>query len=139
MRDTCELNVLSDCSRLCSSPMSARTSWKIGRLLPCPAGMCMPDWAIRLRRPTVLSAYGLAAGVGAGDDEQAKGETKTEVDGHHHTRTRGDRGFRVVVGSFLVRRVDRLDRIVRPSGLVAKEVLQQGMTRPGAARGGRRC
>ena len=55
MREMCELNVLSDCSRLCSSPMSARMWWKTGTLLPSPAGMCMPDWAIRHSRPVVLS------------------------------------------------------------------------------------
>ena len=54
MREMCELNVLSDCSRLCSSPMSARMWWKTGTLLPSPAGMCMPDWAIRHSRPVVL-------------------------------------------------------------------------------------
>ena len=54
IREMCELKVLSDCSRLCSSPMSARMWRKTGTLLPSPAGMCMPDWAIRQSRPAVL-------------------------------------------------------------------------------------
>ena len=32
IRRTCDEKVESDCSRLCSSPMSARTSSKIGKL-----------------------------------------------------------------------------------------------------------
>ena len=50
------LNVDSDCSMLCSSPMSAWTEAKTGRRLPASAGTGSPACAIALSSPTVFSA-----------------------------------------------------------------------------------
>ena len=52
----CEENVESDCSRLCSSPMSASTSSKTGSCDPWCAGMCRPDCAMIASSPTVFRA-----------------------------------------------------------------------------------
>ena len=96
IREICELNVLSDCSRLCSSPMSARMRLKTGTLLPSPAGMCMPHWAIRQSRPGRLEADGFAAGVRPRDDEQVEAEAEADVDRDHLTfRSQGGRRLAV--------------------------------------------
>ena len=76
MREMCELKVLSDCSRLCSSPMSARMWWKTGTLLPSPAGMCMPALGHQAEQAGRLEADRLAAGVRPGDDEQVEAECR---------------------------------------------------------------
>ena len=52
----CELNVDSDCSIDCSSPMSANTASKTGRRLSLSAGTGIPACAISASRPTVLRA-----------------------------------------------------------------------------------
>ena len=39
----------------CSSPMSAKTSRKIGRRLPASAGTCRPAWCMSASRPSVRS------------------------------------------------------------------------------------
>ena len=64
-----ELKVESDCSMLCSSPMSAWTESKTGRRLPSSAGMGRPAWAMSAEQPDGLEGDGLAAGVGAGDEQ----------------------------------------------------------------------
>ena len=72
IRRTCDENVESDCSRLCSSPMSASTSSKIGNCEPSPAGTCRPDWAMIASRPTVFERHRLAAGVRPGHDQDVE-------------------------------------------------------------------
>ena len=69
IRRTCDEKVESDCSRLCSSPMSASTSSKTGSCDPSPAGMCRPAWAMTASSPTVLSATVLPPVFGPGDDQ----------------------------------------------------------------------
>ncbi len=49
------LKVDSDCAMDCSSPMSAKTSRKIGRRLPAAAGTCRPAWCISESSPMVRS------------------------------------------------------------------------------------
>ena len=49
-----EEKVLSDCSILCSSPMSANTSSKIPSSERSDAGICRPDCPISVSRPTVF-------------------------------------------------------------------------------------
>ena len=49
-----EENVLRLCSILCSSPISAKISWKMASSERSPAGMCRPDCPIRVSRPTVF-------------------------------------------------------------------------------------
>ena len=56
MLPMCELNVDSDCSIDCSSPMSANTASKTGRRLSFSAGTGIPACAINASRPTVLMA-----------------------------------------------------------------------------------
>src|SRR4026207_130630 len=51
----CPLNVLSDCSMDCSSPISAKTVWNNGSSDPLCTGICIPLCAIKTSRPTVLS------------------------------------------------------------------------------------
>ena len=46
----------SDWAIDCSSPMSAKTSRKIGSRDPGAAGTCRPDWCISASRPSVRSA-----------------------------------------------------------------------------------
>ena len=46
--------VESDCSMLCSSPMSAKMLRCMQTRLPSPAGMNRPHWAIAVSRPRVL-------------------------------------------------------------------------------------
>ena len=50
----CPEKVESDCSMLCSSPMSANTSRNTARRLPWKAGMWSPACPIRVKRPTVF-------------------------------------------------------------------------------------
>src|SRR5208282_3701551 len=56
IRRTCDENVESDCSRLCSSPISASTWSKTGSCEPSAAGTCRPLCAMIASKPTVLSA-----------------------------------------------------------------------------------
>ena len=51
----CPENVDSDWAIDCSSPMSAKTSRKIGSRLPAAAGMCRPAWCISASSPSVRS------------------------------------------------------------------------------------
>ena len=51
----CDENVDRLCSIDCSSPMSANTSSNTAISLPNCAGICMPDCAISVSRPTVFS------------------------------------------------------------------------------------
>ena len=51
----CAENVDSDCSMLCSSPMSAMISWNTGMVLPSAHGMCRPHCVMAASRPMVLS------------------------------------------------------------------------------------
>ena len=76
------LNVESDCATDCSSPMSAKTSRKTGSRLPGAAGTCSPDWCISASRPSGPQRDGLAARVGAGDDERRVVAAEADVDGH---------------------------------------------------------
>ncbi len=50
------LNVDSDCSMLCSSPMSAKTASNTGTRLPRSAGTGSPACAISESSPAVFSA-----------------------------------------------------------------------------------
>ena len=51
----CAENVDSDCSMLCSSPMSAMISSNTGMVLPSAHGICRPHCVIAASRPMVLS------------------------------------------------------------------------------------
>ena len=51
----CAENVESDCSMLCSSPISASTWRNTAISLPSAAGIIRPHIAISVRRPAVLS------------------------------------------------------------------------------------
>ena len=48
-------NVDKLCSIDCSSPMSAKISWKMATRLPLSAKIGRPDWAISCASPSVLS------------------------------------------------------------------------------------
>ena len=51
----CAENVDSDCSMLCSSPISAMISSNTGMVLPSAHGMCRPHCVIAESKPMVLS------------------------------------------------------------------------------------
>ncbi len=51
----CAEKVDSDCSMLCSSPMSAKTPSNTDSAAPSAAGTCSPDCAMSTSRPTVFS------------------------------------------------------------------------------------
>jgi len=72
MREMCELNVLSDCSRLCSSPMSAQTSPTTPISEPGSAGMCRPASAISVSKPTVFNATVLPPVLGPASPSRAR-------------------------------------------------------------------
>jgi hypothetical protein len=78
----CDENVDSDCSMLCSSPMSARTPSKKLSLLSSDAGTISPDMAIRVIRPSVLSVTVLPPVFGPVIDERI--EIAPERDIHRH-------------------------------------------------------
>ena len=69
MLPMCELNVDSDCSIDCSSPMSAKTASKTGRRESASAGTGSPACAISASRPTVFSATVLPPVFGPGDEQ----------------------------------------------------------------------
>ncbi len=66
------LKVESDCSMLCSSPMSARTSSKTGRRLAVLGGDGQAGLGHEHEQADRLERYGLAAGVGSGDEQDAR-------------------------------------------------------------------
>ena len=80
---TCPEKVESDCSMLCSSPMSAKTFWKTGMREPCSAGIGSPACAISVSRPTVLERDRLTAGVRARDEHAALIERERDRDRDH--------------------------------------------------------
>ena len=55
MAPMCDEKVLSDCSMLCSSPISANTCGKTLTSEPSSAGMCRPARAISVSRPMVFN------------------------------------------------------------------------------------
>ena len=69
MLPMCELNVESDCSIDCSSPMSAKTASKMGRRESASAGIGQAGLGHQREEAGGLEGDGLAAGVGAGDQE----------------------------------------------------------------------
>ena len=75
--------VLSDCWRLCSSPTSSSTSRKTGGRAAPMHGDVQPALGHDDQQPDRLQRHGLAAGVGAGDDQQVEVGPQPHVDGHH--------------------------------------------------------
>ena len=73
-------NVESDWATDCSSPMSAKTSRQIGRLLPAAAGMWRPAWCMRLSRPSVRSVTVLPPVFGTGHHEGGVAVAEPDVD-----------------------------------------------------------
>ena len=72
MLPMCELNVESDCSMLCSSPMSAKTASKTGRRVSSSGGNREACLRHQAEQPGRLERDGLAAGVRAGDQQYAE-------------------------------------------------------------------
>ena len=73
-------NVDSDWAIDCSSPMSAKTSRKIGSRQPGAAGTCRPGLVHQREQPERAQRDRLAAGVRAGDDERGEAVAEADVD-----------------------------------------------------------
>ena len=79
----CPENVDSDCAMDCSSPMSAKTSRKIGSREPDLGGDVQPGLVHQRQQAQRPQRDRLAAGVRPGDDERRVAVAQPEVDGDH--------------------------------------------------------
>ena len=72
-----------DCSMDCSSPMSANTSSNTASSVPSAGRDLQPGLRHQGKQAHGFQRDGLAAGVGAGDDQRGKVLPQPQIAGHH--------------------------------------------------------
>ncbi len=75
--------VESDCSMLCSSPMSTSMRSKTATLLSSAAGIIIPHIVISVKSPSVLRLTVFPPVLGPRYDQRVKILSKPDVGGHH--------------------------------------------------------
>ena len=79
-------NVESDCSMLCSSPISTSTCRNTATSLSSPAGIISPHMAIRHKSPVVFSDTVLPPVLGPVTHQGVEPVAQKDIGGHHFFR-----------------------------------------------------